>query len=344
MARTEPVREGPMAVIGAGAWGTTLAWLVGNQGHAVRLWARRESLARQMRETGENAERLPGTALPPTLQATSDLARALAGAPLVICAAPSEHLREVMTLAAPHLAAGALIVSATKGLELTSGKRMSQVIAEATGLGADRILALSGPNLSAEIVAGMPATSVVAGTVEETVRHCQAFLSTRLFRIYANYDILGVEVCGALKNVLAIAAGVSDGMGFGANAKAALLTRGLAEVGRLGTKLGASRATFWGVAGVGDILATCNSRLSRNYQVGFRLGRGERVGEVLATQDAVAEGVPTTVAVRRLARELDVEAPIATVLYQILFEHRDPADAVAELMSRQGRAEAEAWQ
>jgi len=344
MTKTDPPAFRRTAVIGAGAWGTTLAWLTGNQSRPVHLWARREALARAMRQQRENADRLPGAVLSDSVQPTSDLAEALTGADLVICAVPSEHLREVMDQARGHLDPGAVIISATKGLELSSGKRMSQVIAEATGFDPDRILALSGPNLSAEIVAGMPATSVVAGRVEETVRNCQAFLSTPLFRIYANYDILGVEICGALKNVLAIAAGVSDGMGFGANAKAALLTRGLAEIGRLGTKLGASRATFWGVAGVGDILATCNSRLSRNYQVGFRLGRGERIAQILDTQGAVAEGVPTTAAVRGLAAQLSVELPIATVLHQILFEDREPSDAVAELMRRQWRAEAEAWQ
>ncbi|NSW54816.1 MAG: NAD(P)-dependent glycerol-3-phosphate dehydrogenase [Armatimonadetes bacterium] len=344
MTRTDPAVFHQTAVIGAGAWGTTLAWLIGSQGRSVNLWARRGSLAQAMCQQRENADRLPGVILPDSVQPTADLAQALAGSDLVICAVPSEHLREVMAQARAHLNPGAIIVSATKGLELSSGKRMSQVIAEATGFGSDRILALSGPNLSAEIIAGMPATSVVAGTVEETVLDCQAFLSTPLFRIYANYDILGVEICGALKNVLAIAAGVSDGMGFGANAKAALLTRGLAEIGRLGTKLGASRATFWGVAGVGDILATCNSCLSRNYQVGFRLGRGERVAQILDTQGAVAEGVPTTAAVRGLAAHLSVELPIATVLHQILFEDREPSDAVAELMRRQWRAEAEAWQ
>lgn len=333
-----------VAIIGAGAWGTILAWLIAGQGHEVRLWARRAEQAEAIARERENRLRLPGVRLPENVQVTGELQEALDGAEYVLTAVPSAHLRAVAGLMAPHIPQSAPIISATKGLEPDTGKRMSEVLIEECGADSDRVLALSGPNLSAEIAAGMPAVSVVAGSSEAQVARCQALLSTPLFRIYANYDILGVEVCGALKNVIAIAAGVSDGLGYGANAKAALVCRGLVEIGRLGTRLGAARATVWGAAGVGDVLATCNSHLSRNWQVGHRLGQGESISAITQTQTSVAEGIPTTAAARELARRLDVEAPITGALHEVLFEGRAPAEAVTELMTRRWRAEAEEWQ
>lgn len=330
-----------VAVIGAGAWGTTLAWLLGNQGHRVRLWTRRAEHSEQIRREGENRLRLPGTALPPQVMATGELTEALRGAECVVSAVPSAHLREVAGRMAGLLDSAALVVSATKGLEPGTGKRMSQLLAEEAQVSPEHLVALSGPNLSGEIVAGMPAVSVVAGSAESAVAEGQRLLSSPLFRIYANYDILGVEICGALKNVLAIAAGVSDGLGYGANARAALVTRGLTEMGRIGHALGACRATFWGAAGVGDVLTTCNSRLSRNWQAGHRLGCGEAL---TAEGSEAIEGVPTTRAARELSQRLGVEAPISCALYEVLFEGRAPGEAVMELMCRPWRAEAEAWQ
>ncbi len=344
MAMSRPVDEARGAVIGAGAWGTTLAWLIAGRGHPVCLWARDPARAAAMQAERQNHLRLPGTVFPELLSATGDLAEALAGASFAVFAVPSEHLRRVARLAGRHVAAGTLLISATKGLEIGSGKCMTEILVEETGLEPGQVMALSGPNLSGEIAAGAPAVSVIAGTTEDCVLAAQAFLSTPLFRVYANYDILGVQVCGALKNVIAIAAGVCDGLGYGANAKAALVTRGLAEIGRLGTRLGAQRATFWGVAGVGDLLATCNSSLSRNWQVGQSLAAGQAVVTPGSPADPVAEGIPTTVATRELALRVGVEVPITQALYEVLFEGRRPSDAVHELMTRRWRAELEDWQ
>lgn len=334
----------PVAVIGAGAWGTALAWLIGGRGHEVRLWARRPEHAAEMAAARENAQRLPGTLLPDAVTPTADGRAALADAGMVVTVVPSEHLREVLRQLAPHIPPDACIVSATKGLELDTGKRMSQVLMEETGFPAAQVLALSGPNLSGEIVQGMPATAVVAGIDQQTVASCQAFLSTRLFRIYTNCDILGVEICGALKNVIALAAGICDGLGFGANVRAALITRGLTEMGRIGTRMGAQRATFWGVAGVGDLIATCHSPLSRNFQVGQRLGRGQSLQQALDELQSVAEGVPTTSAVRQLAGMLGVDAPITAALHEVLFGGVSPMQALDGLMTRQWRSETEDWQ
>ena len=329
------------AVIGAGAWGTTIAWLLGSKGLPVRLWARSEQQAEVIAATHTNETRLPGVTLPESVAATSDLAWVVEEAQHVVVAVPSEHVRGVAGRLAAHLPEGARIISATKGLELTTGKRMSEVLGEETGLPPERLLALSGPNLSGEIAAGMPAVSVVAGVCPEAVAACQRLLATALFRTYGNCDILGVEMCGALKNVIALAAGINDGLGYGANAKAALLTRGLAEISRLGIRLGADRATFWGVAGVGDMVATSSSRLSRNWQVGYQLGSGQNHETALASQAGVAEGVRTTAAAADLAERVGVEAPIITALRAVLFEGREPEDAVRELMTRPGRSEAE---
>jgi glycerol-3-phosphate dehydrogenase (NAD(P)+) len=335
---------GPVAVIGAGAWGTTLACLWGRTGVPVRLWARRPDLAARIAETRENPERLAGVGLPPQVAPTADLAEAAQGVGIVVVAVPSAHVRAVAAGLAGHVPAEATIISATKGLEPDSGQRMSEVLREELGVEAGQLVALSGPNLSAEIAAGRPAVSVLAGSSQARVESCQERLCTPLFRLYASYDILGVELCGALKNVLAIAAGFSDGLDLGSNARAALITRGLAEMGRLGTRLGAERATFWGVAGVGDILATCTSPLSRNYLLGLRLARGETMHDVQRSHPGVAEGIPTTSVAHGLARRMGVEAPITAALYEVLFEGRVPADAVHDLMTRRWRAEVEEWQ
>ena len=331
------------AVIGAGGWGTALAWLLAGCGHEVRLWARSAEQAEAIVRDRENTLRLRGARLPDSVIATCDLGDALGGAGYVIMAVPSAHVRDVASRMAQHVPADALLISVTKGLEPDTGMRMSEVLREETGVDGDRVLALSGPNLSGEIVAGMPAVSVIAGTEGAAVEQCQCFLATPLFRIYANYDILGVEICGALKNVIAIAAGVSDGLGYGANAKAALVTRGLAEIARVGTKLGALRGTFWGLAGVGDLLATCNSRLSRNWQVGSRLGQGESIDEITRTQAGVAEGIPTTAAARELAGRVGVEAPITLAVEDVVFRGVPPDRAVEQLMARRWRVEAEDW-
>lgn len=334
-----------VAIIGAGAWGTTLAWLLGREGQAVTLWARRRELAEQIRRERQNYQYLPAVLVPPAVTVTAEMAEALAGAAIVVVAVPSHGFREVVGQAAAYLAPGAIVVSATKGLERGSGMRMSEILAdELAGVENWSTVALSGPNLSGEIVKQMPAAAVAASASEEAATRIQGLLSSRLFRVYRNYDIIGVELCGALKNVIAIGAGISDGLGYGNNAKAALITRGLAEMARLGVKLGAQPATFWGLAGVGDVVATCNSQLSRNWQVGWRVAKGEALAQIQGSTRGIAEGIYTTIAAKELGERQEVALPIADAVYQVLFEGASVVAAVKELMTRPEKEEAEAWQ
>ena len=339
MSSAPPVRA---AVIGAGAWGTTLAWLLGCKGVDTALWARSPEVADVVSEARENRKYAPGAILPECVRVTADPEEAFANASLVYVAVPSSWLREMTRSLAAHIPADAVIVSGTKGLEKPSGKRMTEVLAEELGASV-RLVALSGPNLSREIITGHPAVSVAASRDAAAAQAVQESLSSGLFRVYTNYDILGVEICGALKNIIALGAGVADGLGYGDNAKAALITRGLAEMGRLGTRLGAAAGTFWGIAGVGDLVATCNSNLSRNWTVGWRLGRGETLDRVLGDVSGVAEGVQAAAAARALSAQVGVETPITEAVYQVLFEGCSPADGVRFLMEREGKSEAEDW-
>lgn len=331
--------ERPIAVLGAGAWGTTLAWMLAREGREVRLWARRPALAADLAERRENRDYLPGIRLPETLGVTADLAAALHGAPTAIVAIPSHGLRGIASAAADHMQEDCLVICATKGLEIDTGRRMSEVLQETLGARRPRLVALSGPNLSGEIAAGMPAVSVAAAADPAAAAAAQALLSNSLFRVYTNPDIIGVEFCGAMKNVIALGAGISDGLGYGANAKAALLTRGMAEIRRLGLRHGAREATFSGIAGIGDLIATCSSPLSRNWTVGYRLGQGEAPDEVRASMRHVAEGIATAAAVRRQAQTSGVETPITDGVYRVLYEGSAPADEVRTLMTRRWRAE-----
>ncbi len=336
--------DSPVAVIGAGAWGTTLARMLGTRGIPVRLWAVSRELAIEIEQHRENISFLPGFGLPDAVSVSSNGARVLGGASAVIWAVPSQWLREVARKLAPHVPAGVLHICATKGIETDSGLRMSQVLAQELG-GEDaaaleqELVALSGPNLSHEINEGMPALSVAASASDRRARQAQELLSTPLFRVYRNPDIIGVELCGALKNVIAIAAGMSDGLGYGANARAALITRGLAEMRRLGTRLGAHPDTFAGIAGMGDLVTTCTSRLSRNYSTGLRLAQGQSREQIEASMRAVAEGIRTTQAEVALARKVGVEVPIAEAVHGVLFEGLDPRRAAQMLMTRAQRAE-----
>ncbi|NLO05364.1 MAG: NAD(P)-dependent glycerol-3-phosphate dehydrogenase [candidate division WS1 bacterium] len=331
----------PVAVIGAGAWGTTLARMLGKRGIDVRLWAVTEELATDILSARENRAFLPGFALPERLSVSADAAEVLDGASALIWVVPSQWLREVARKLAPHANPDTLQICATKGIEHETGMRMSQLIAEEIG-GAGlqtQFVALSGPNLSREIAEGQPALSVAASASEERAYQAQRLLSSPLFRVYRNPDIIGVELCGALKNVIAIAAGMSDGLGFGANVRAALMTRGLAEMRRLGLALGAHRDTFAGIAGMGDLITTCTSTLSRNYSTGARLARGESCEEIQGSMRAVAEGIPTVRAELELAAEHGVEVPIAQAVHEVLFEGASPRDAAERLMTRAQRAE-----
>jgi glycerol-3-phosphate dehydrogenase (NAD(P)+) len=328
-----------IAVVGAGSWGTTLAWLLAEKGLGVRLWCRDRDRAEAMRAERENRRYLPGLRLPESLLPEPDLAAAVAGAELLLLAVPAQA---VGPLLAELAAAGASapLLCAAKGLERPGGRRMSQVIESAAGgrwRGAFALL--SGPNLAGEVARRLPTATVVASPDPALARRCQELLATDFLRVYTNPDVIGVELGGALKNVIAVGAGISDGLGYGDNSKAALITRGLAEMVRLATACGARPETLYGIAGLGDLVATCGSPLSRNHTLGVRLGRGEKLAQILASLDQVAEGVPTTDAAYDLARATGVEMPITAEMYAVLYQDKLPCEAVAALMGRPPRHE-----
>ncbi|MGI5818895.1 MAG: NAD(P)H-dependent glycerol-3-phosphate dehydrogenase [Armatimonadota bacterium] len=333
----------PVAVIGAGAWGTTLARMLARRGTPVRLWAVTRELAIEIDENRENVTYLPGFKLPEGLTVSSNGEAVLDGASAVIWVVPSEWLRETARKLAPHVDTSVLQVCATKGIERETGMRMSELLSEELSetpeLLRGQFVALSGPNLSQEICEGHPALSVAASSSEERSAEAQRLLSSPQFRVYRNPDIIGVELCGALKNVVAIGAGLSDGLGFGSNARAALITRGLAEMRRLGVALGAHPQTFAGIAGMGDLVTTCTSRLSRNYSTGRRLAKGETREHIQESMRAVAEGVFTARAEIELAAQVGVEVPLAEAVHAVLFEGKAPREAAEMLMTREQRAE-----
>jgi len=323
-----------IAVIGAGGWGTALAALLGGNGHQVALWARRRATAEQLAATRHNRRYLPGVTLPDGVVCTADLAAAAGDAGIVIIAAPSHAVRAIAAGLAPHLTAGAVVVSAAKGLEIGTLKRMSEVIAEEIPAVAGRIVALSGPNHAEEVGAGQPTATVVASVSRQAAETVQDALMAPFFRVYTNPDIIGVELGGALKNIIALGAGIGDGLGFGDNAKAALMTRGLAEITRLGVAMQARPLTFAGLAGIGDLIVTCTSRHSRNRRAGLALAAGRTVGEIEAETGMVVEGIRSTLAARELSRRLDVEMPITEEIYRVLYEGASPREAVVRLMGR----------
>jgi glycerol-3-phosphate dehydrogenase (NAD(P)+) len=326
-----------ITIIGDGAMGMVCAILLGGNGHTMRLWGAFPQDIDLLRTTRGNPRRLPDARLPQTIELTSDDARAFAGAGLVVCAVPTQHLRTVWTRLRPHLAASLPIVSCAKGIETNSLLRPTQIIAQVLGPEAP-LCVLSGPNIAAEVARQLPATAVAAGT-SALAQRVQATFSNRTFRVYTNDDVVGVEIAGAVKNVIALAAGMVDGLGLGCNAKAALLTRGLVEITRLGVAMGAREETFYGLAGLGDLVTTCISLDGRNRSTGEQLGKGRTLQEVLSTTASVVEGVPTTKAVYDLARRHGIEMPITQAVYSILFENVRPADALVQLMTRQSRPE-----
>ena len=332
-----------IAIIGAGSWGTALAVLLGASPQAeIRLWARDTELAAALNAARQNARYLPGIVLPPIVAPTTDLARAVSGADFVVLAVPCGAVRGVALEMAPSLSSNAVLVSAAKGLEEGTGLRMSEVIAEAIPGVESRIVALSGPNLAVEVARGIPTASVAASISSDSARAVQGLFAAQplpTFRVYTGRDVIGVELGGAVKNVIAIASGVCDGLGFGDNSKAGLMTRGLTEAIRLGVAQGADSATFLGLSGVGDLIATGNSRLSRNFRVGAALGRGEALTDVLAELGQVAEGVPTTRVLCGLARRCGVEMPLCLALHSVLFEGRAAPDVIRELMLRPPKEE-----
>jgi len=330
------------AVVGAGAWGTSLACVLGERYDEVALWVYEADLARDMARARENAVYLPGVRLPPAVRPTSSLAEAVRGRGLVLVVVPSHVFRGILGSMAPGLAAGVVLVSATKGLEVASLCTMSQIMGEVLApTHRAGIAVLSGPSFAREVAERRP-TAVVAAAEDPTVaRRVQQALSGGPLRVYAGTDPLGVELGGAVKNVIAIAAGIVDGLALGANARAALVTRGLAEMTRLGVALGAEARTFAGLSGMGDLVLTCTGDLSRNRTLGRALAAGARPTDVVADSRTVAEGVNTCRSVRRLAERHEVEMPICEAVHRVLFEGQDAREAAEQLMSRGPRFEAE---
>lgn len=328
------------AVVGAGSWGTALALVLHGNGHHVSLWSHEAEVVDTIRERGENRIYLPGVPVPGGLAVTSSLEEGLAGAELVLSVSPAQFVHDVMGRAAPFLRPDAMVVSASKGLEISTRRRMDQVLDDLLPASImENFCVLSGPSFAAEVARGIPTAVVVASRSGPARLRVQELFSSERFRVYTNSDVVGVELGGALKNVIALAAGVAAGLGFGHNTLAALMTRGLAEITRLGVALGAERETFAGLAGMGDLVLTCTGELSRNRTVGTRLGRGEGIEEILAEMRAVAEGVRTAPAVRALAGEFRVEMPIVEEVNAILEGTRRPLDAVTNLMLRDPKPE-----
>ena len=327
-----------VAVIGAGSWGTTVAALAAENTPTV-LWARRAALAEEIDRDHRNSDYLPDHVLPERLRATADLAEAVRDADVLVMAVPSHGYREVAAEAARHLRPWVPVVSLTKGLERSSRKRMSEVTRDE--MPGHPVAVLTGPNLAKEILSGQPAASVVAIDNGDIASELQRIFSRPTLRIYTNSDVVGCEVGGVVKNVIAIAAGMAEGMGFGDNTRATLITRGLAEMTRLGLALGGQAATFAGLAGMGDLIATCSSKQSRNNMVGFHLGAGRSIDDVLAEMSMVAEGVKSSPSVLDLARRHGVEMPITEQVVAVCHQGRSAKDALGALMQRSRKSELE---
>lgn len=321
-----------VAVLGAGSWGTTLASLLAANNDSV-LWSRDADVAEEIAREGRNSVYLPEVQLDPRLRATSELDVALAGAELVLFAVPSKYLRSVLERVVGRVPATADLISVAKGIEVRTGMRMTEVIVDVLDHDPARVGALTGPNLAKEVAAGQPSTTVLATPDARRATQLRHALSTPHFRVFSNPDVIGCEVGGAVKNVIAIAAGIGDGLGYGWNTKAALITRGLAEIARLGAALGASPLTFLGLAGDGDLIATCSSPQSRNRHVGEELGRGRPLDAIVDDMKMVAEGVSTTAAIAELAARLDVPMPISRRVHEVLTATASPLEAVHHLMS-----------
>ena len=329
-----------IGVIGAGSWGTTLADLLASKGFPVSLWAYEHDLVERMQASHENDLYLPGFTLSENLSFTHDVSTAVAGKDLVLFVPPSQVLRLLLKQALPHFAENAIIVSASKGIENDTLLPMSDIFAELLPASLQKRTAyLSGPSFAKEVAKRMPTAVSVASADADLAERVQQVFSTDVFRVYSNSDVIGVELGGALKNVIALAAGVSDGLGYGYNTRAALITRGLAEITRIGVALGAEPLTFAGLAGMGDLVLTCTGDLSRNRTVGFELGQGRSLDEILNEMHMVAEGVKTTLSAYQLSAKLGVEAPLIEQMYEILYNNKEARKAVNDLMDRELKPE-----
>jgi glycerol-3-phosphate dehydrogenase (NAD(P)+) len=335
----EPTKHGKVAVFTAGSWGTAFSIVLADAGNEVVLWSRREELARAINEQHENPDYQPGVELPPSVSATSDVEKALHGADMVVLATPSQSLRASLTEWAPHIERDAVLVSLMKGVELGTLDRMSEVIAQVTGAGPERIAVVSGPNLSPEIARREPAASVVACADEDVARMVQGRIHSPAFRPYTSVDVLGCELGGAYKNVVGLAVGMAVGLGFGDNTTASVITRGLAETARLATKLGANPLTLMGLAGLGDLVATCSSPLSRNRSFGEKLGQGMTTEQIYASTRQVAEGAKSCSSLLALARSCGVDAPIAEHVDAVVAGTMTAQDMMDSFIARDTKAE-----
>ena len=329
-----------VTVLGSGSWGTALAIQLARVGHEVSLWARNADLAASIAETRQNGTYLPGVPLPPSIRPTADLALACAGSEMLVFVCPSAGVRAMAAAIREVVGQRPLVVSAAKGVEQESLLTMSAVLDQVLG---DRpgppAAVLSGPSFAHEVAKGLPTAVTAASRDLDVAERVQQLFTGPTFRVYTSTDVIGVEIGGAVKNVIALAAGVSDGLGFGTNSRAALITRGLAEMGRLASRLGADRLTLAGLSGLGDLVLTCTGDLSRNRSVGLRLGRGEQLANIVASMKEVAEGVRNTRSVRDLARSVEVEMPIAEQMYLLLYEGKPPRQVGIDLMTRGPRRE-----
>jgi glycerol-3-phosphate dehydrogenase (NAD(P)+) len=332
---------GKVAVFGAGSWGTAFSIVLADGGNDVTMWARREEVAEAINRSRENSDYLPGIELPPSLSATHDVEKAAHGADIVILATPSQTLRGNLVEWAPHIPANAVMVSLMKGVELGTLKRMSEVIAEVTGAGPERVAVISGPNLAKEIAQREPAASVVACADEDVARMLQDRCHSPAFRPYTSTDVLGCELGGAYKNVVGLAVGMAVGLGFGDNTTASVITRGLAETARLAMALGANPLTLMGLAGLGDLVATCSSPLSRNRSFGEKLGQGMTTEEIYASTRQVAEGAKSCSSLRALAERSGVDAPVAQYVDDVVAGRMTANEMMDDILARETKAETE---
>jgi len=325
-----------IGIVGAGSWGTTLSILLAENKHEVMIWSYEKDVSDSINKIRENKKYLSGYPISQLVQATTELAD-LKGCEIVFFVTPSQHTRTVARNAAKSISSDIAIVNASKGIEVDSLKTMTQVLAEE--LSPSKLVVLSGPNLSKEIVRGSPAATVAASNDAQAAEKVQALLTSSRFRVYTSNDPVGVELGGTLKNVIAIAAGIADGLWLGSNAKAALMIRGINEITRLGVAMGGDPQTFTGLSGIGDLITTCISSLSRNHHVGTQLAQGKKIKEILSSMKDVAEGVPTTKAVKALSKRYNIEMPISDEVYAVLFEDKNPTEAINSLMTRTPKAE-----
>jgi glycerol-3-phosphate dehydrogenase (NAD(P)+) len=326
-----------IAIIGDGGWGTTLALHLCKKGFTVKLWGAFPEYVKRVAKTRQNVKFLPGVKIPSAIHITSDLKDAIEHADIIVLATPSQHLNSVLVEIKKYNYRSKPFLSVVKGIDTATLMRMSQLIHHA--LGTIPLAVLSGPTIAGEVALGIPSTAVIASHDLALAKRLQKIFNSESFRIYTNSDMIGVELGGSIKNIIAIACGVCDGLGFGSNTKSAILCRGLAEMARLGDKFAATKHTFAGLSGLGDLATTCFSPKSRNRQVGEALGQGKNIDEILAATEMVAEGVPTVKAVYRLSRKLGVSMPITTEVYRIIYQKKDPRQAVKNLMTRKLKSE-----